>query len=187
MMPANETVPLDASPGDRIATAVTQFGESVVADRAAALLDGANEGEEFLLWVGGRHAQGILDGAPALYWPEVWGARALLYAWVDSAGASVQRGLGNRAWRVREMCGRVVADRKLPFPDALTPLLTDEVARVRAVAARALSSVGEYEHLQQVLPLLKDPEVEVRRAAGNALRAAATRLDRPIEAELSGR
>jgi HEAT repeat protein len=180
-MPTHETVPLDASPGSRIATAVAQFGEAVVADRAAALLSGANEGEEFLLWVGGRHAQGILDGAPALYWPEVWGARALLYAWDDSASAVVTRGLANQAWRVREMCGRVVAERELPVPDALLPLLTDEVARVRAVAARALSSIGEYEHVQQLLPLLHDAEVEVRRAAGNALRAASARLDRPIE------
>ena len=180
-MPENANVPLDASPGDRIATAVEQFGEAVVADRAAALLGGANEGEEFLLWVGGRHAKGILDGAPALYWPEVWGARALLYAWDDSAGPAVKLGLENRAWRVREMCGRVVAARELPYPDAVVPLLIDEVARVRAVAARALGSIGEYEHVIQLRTLLADPEVEVRRSAGDALRAAAKRLDRPIE------
>jgi hypothetical protein len=180
-MPANEIVPLDASPGDRIATAIGLFGESVVADRAAALLGGANEGEEFLLWVGGRHAKGILDGAPALYWPEVWGARALLYAWDGSAGAAVKLGLGNQAWRVREMCGKVVAARDLPYPDAVVPLLADEVARVRAVAARALGSIGEYEHVVQLKALLTDSEVEVRRAAGNALRAAAVRLDRSID------
>lgn len=180
-MPDNETVPLDDSPGARLAIAIERFGELTVADRAAALLDGANEGEEFLLWVGGRHAQGILDGAPALYWPEVWGARALQYAWDDSAAASIERGLGNQAWRVREMCGKVVAQRELSMPDAMVPLLTDEVPRVRAVAARALGATGEYEHVTGIRALLADPEVEVRRAAGNALRAAAKRLDRPIE------
>ncbi|HAM26476.1 MAG TPA: hypothetical protein DCP11_07125 [Microbacteriaceae bacterium] len=180
-MPENVNVPLDASPGARIATAVETFGESVVADRAAALLGGSNEGEEFLLWVGGRHAKGILDGAPALYWPEVWGARALQYAWDDSASAAIERGLGNQAWRVREMCGKVVAQRGLPYADALVPLLGDEVARVRAVAARAIGFVGEYEHVVQLRTLLTDAEVEVRRSAGDALRAAAVRLDRTIE------
>ena len=66
MPDATFDVPLDASPGDRIALAVARFGEADVADRSAALLSGTNEGEEFLLWVGGRHARGILDGAPAL-------------------------------------------------------------------------------------------------------------------------
>ena len=71
-----------------------RFGEPVVATRAANLLRGRNEGDEFLLWVGGRHAQGVLDGAPALYWPEVWGARALMSAWDDSAADAVVAGLG---------------------------------------------------------------------------------------------
>ena len=180
-MPDDQNIPLDASPKDRIAEAVRRFGQQDVADRAAALLAGANEGEEFLLWVGGQHAQGILDGAPALYWPEVWGARALLYAWGEVAAAPVRLGLANQAWRVREMCGRVVIEHRLPFAAELVPLLTDEVARVRVVAARALEIVGEYDDALQVKALLADPEVEVRRAAGNAVRAMARRLDRVIE------
>jgi hypothetical protein len=180
-VPDDQTVPLDASPGDRIAEAVRRFGERDVADRAGALLAGGNEGEEFLLWAGGRHAQGILDGAPALYWPEVWGARTLLYAWDDSVAPAVKAGLSNQAWRVREMCGRVVAARELPFGEQVAPLLTDEVARVRAIAARTLGQIGEYEQGLEVRKLLTDPEVEVRRAAGNALRLLAQRLDRVIE------
>jgi hypothetical protein len=180
-VPDETAVPLDASPGDRIAQAVSVFGEAVVADRSAALLGGANEGEEFLLWVGGKHAQGILDGAPALYWPEVWGARTLLYAWDDAAASAVRTGLSNQAWRVREMCARVVIARDLPFAEDVAPLLTDDVARVRAMAARALGSIGEYEQAVEVKKLLTDPEVEVRRAAGNAVREAAKRLDRVIE------
>jgi len=174
-------IPLEASPSDRIAEAARRFGEREVADRAAALLSGANEGEEFLLWVGGVHARGILDGAPALYWPEVWGARALLRVWDDSAAPAVRAGLGNQAWRVREMCGKVVAARELPFAAELEPLLTDEVARVRSVAARALATVGEYEQAVAVKGLLADPDVEVRRAAGAALKVFSARLDRPIE------
>ena len=179
-MPDDFDVPLDASPADRIAEAIQKFGEPVVADRAAALLAGANEGEEFLLWVGGRHARGILDGAPPLYWPEVWGARALLRAWDDSAAASVRAGLHNQAWRVREMCCKVVTTHELPFAVDLVTLLTDETPRVRAAAARALARVGEYEDALEVKKLLKDPEVEVRREVGAALKAFAERLDRPI-------
>ena len=180
-MPDEETVPLDASPGDRIALAIEKFGERDVADRAAALLSGANEGEEFLLWVGGRHAQGILDGAPALYWPEVWGARTLLYAWDAPAGAVIRSALDNQAWRVREMCCRVVAARELPFGADLLPLLADEVARVRGNAARALGVVGTYEQATDVKKLLKDPELDVRKQAGAALRVLTERLGRTIE------
>jgi hypothetical protein len=180
-VPDKPIVPILESPAARIAAAIERYGEAEVADRAAALLSGGNEGEEFLLWVGGRHGQGILDGAPALYWPEVWGARALLYAWADSAAPAVETGLSNRAWRVREMCGKVVAARRLPFAGKVALLLTDEVARVRAIAARALGEIGEYEQALEVKELLGDPEIDVRRQAGDALRLLAQRLDRPIE------
>ena len=180
-MPDNETVPLDASPGDRIALAVEKFGERELSDRASALLRGANEGEEFLLWVGGRHAQGILDGAPALYWPEVWGARALLYAWDAPAADAIRGGLGNQAWRVREMCCRVVAARELPFGADLLPLLRDEVARVRANAVRALGVVGNFEQAIEAKKLVKDPELDVRKQAGAALKTLTERLGRTID------
>ena len=182
-MPDDSDVPLDASPQDRIAVAIEKYGEAVVADRAAALLGGANEGEEFLLWVGGRHAQGILDGAPPLYWPEVWGARALLVAWDASVAEAVRLGLHNQAWRVREMCCRVATTHELPFAADLVLLLTDETPRVRAQAARALGAVGEFEDGLLVRTLLKDPEVEVRRQANATLKELAERLGRPIEPE----
>ena len=173
-------VDLDASPGDRIALAIEHFGEQTVADRAASLLGGNNEGEEFLLWVGGRHAQGILDGAPALYWPEVWGARALLYAWDDSVAPAVRAGLGNQAWRVREMCCKVVAARELGFAEDVARLSIDGTPRVRASAARALGLVGEYEQADVLKKLVKDPDIDVRRQAGPALERLSERLDRPI-------
>jgi len=47
-------VEIDDSPGDRIAAAVVRFGEKAVAERSASLLMGGNEGDEFLLVVGGR-------------------------------------------------------------------------------------------------------------------------------------
>jgi HEAT repeat protein len=181
-VPADKTpVPFDASPADRIAAAVKIYGERETVDRAAALLGGANAGEDFLLFVGGTHAKGILDGAPALYWPELWGARALMYVWHDSAGIAIKSGLTNQAWRVREMCLKVVAARELPFTEQVVPMLTDEVGRVRAAAARALGKIGHHEHGAAIKMLLKDPDMEVRRPAGEALLALKERFGRPIE------
>lgn len=177
----DQNVPLDESPSRRVEIAVERFGERDVVERAVALLAGANVGEEFLLFVGGKHAQGLLDGAPALYWPELWGARALLTAWSPSAEPAVVAGLTNQAWRVREMCARVVAKRQLAAIEPLTALLGDEVARVRAAAALAFGVVGDYEQGAAVRRLLDDPEIEVRRAAGEALRQRSVRLGRPIE------
>ncbi len=174
-------MPVDAAPTHRIAAAVGRFGEQEVAQRAAALLRGENVGEEFLLYVGGRHAQGILNGAPALYWPEVWGARTLTHVWDESAASAVETGLGNKSWRVREMCAKVAASRQLPFLAALEILLTDDVARVRGAAVLALGEVGEFEQAKAMKKLLKDSEVEVRRRAGEALARLSARIERPLE------
>ncbi|HEV7951212.1 MAG TPA: HEAT repeat domain-containing protein [Glaciihabitans sp.] len=177
----NTPIPVEASPAARIAAAVAVYGERETVDRAAALLGGANAGEDFLLYVGGIHAQGILDGAPALYWPELWGARALGFVWNDSALIAIQSGLTNQAWRVREMCARVVFERQLPLAETLVPMLSDEVPRVRAAAARALGAVGDHEHAAAIKVLLKDSDVEVRRPAGQALQLIKDRFGRPIE------
>jgi uncharacterized protein (DUF2336 family) len=168
--------PNDDSPAERIAKVVEQLGEDEVIARATALIAGLNAGEEFLLAVGGRHAQGILDGAPPLYWPEVWGARTFLYVWNDSAIPAVLAGLGNQAWRVREMSAKVVARRELRYPAEVAALATDEVARVRAQAARALGEIGGADEVDVLRSLLKDPEIEVRREAGGALKKLRAKL-----------
>lgn len=162
--------PNDDTPAERIAKVVDELGEDEVVARATALIAGLNAGEEFLLSVGGRHAQGILDGAPPLYWPEVWGARTFLYVWNDSAIPAVLAGLGNQAWRVREMSAKVVARRELAYPAEVAALAIDEVARVRAQAARALGEIGDASSVDVLRSLLKDPEIEVRREAGGALK-----------------
>ena len=168
-------VPLDESPGKRIEDAVALLGEREVAIRAASLLSGGNEGEEFLLWVGGRHAQGVLDGAPPLYWPEVWGARALIYAWDDEAAPAVIAGLRDRAWRVREMCAKVCVTRTIAEPAQLLPLLSDPNPRVRAAGLRALAEVGSADNTEAMRALLKDPEKDVRRQAQQSLERLAAR------------
>jgi len=162
-------VPVDLPIAPRLAAAVERFGEPTVVLRSLSLIAGNNEGDEFLLYVGGDHARGILNGAPPLYWPELWGTRALLYVWDDSAALAVTAALENQAWRVREMATRVAAQRELPVIEQLTTLLTDDVPRVRAAAARAIGALGGAEQIETIRPLLKDGEIDVRRGAQQAI------------------
>lgn len=169
-------IPLDAPLATRLTLAVERFGEAALLERVIGLLEGRNEGEEVLLYLGGRHAQGILDGAPSLYWPEVWGARALLHVWDDSAASAVLAGVENRAWRVREMCLKVCALRGLGESKTIKRRLTDENPRVRAAAARVIAVVGTAGDDELLNAMLRDPDKDVRRAAGESVTALADRL-----------
>lgn len=169
-------VPVDLPLEQRLAAAVERYGQSEFVERALGLIKGHDEGDDLLLFVGGDHAQGILDGAPVLYWPELWGTRALLYVWDESAAPAVIGTLGNPAWRVREMGARVVAARALPAASELAGLLGDSVTRVRSAAARTLGAVGALEDVELLRPLLKDPEIEVRRSAQQSIEALRARF-----------
>jgi HEAT repeat protein len=78
------------------------------------------------------------------YFLRVWAARALLYAWDDSAQDAVLTALADESWRVREMAavkgaGEVGGARR-KIGDALpvvAAMSADSVPRVRAAAARA--------------------------------------------------
>lgn len=172
-------IPLDLPTAERIATAVDHYGEEAVAQNAITLLRGKNAGKDFLLYAGGRHALGILDGAPALYWPELWGARTLLHVWDESAAPYVVVGLSNQAWRVREMCARVVLLRELQVAPKLTRLTTDENPRVRAAALNALAAQGTAENLPTIEQRLRDPEKAVRQAAQKARDVLRERISQP--------
>ena len=161
-------LPIDLPTAERIHAAVEHYGEQTVIDNSIALLRAKNAGKDFLLYAGGRHALGILEGAPALYWPELWGARALLYVWGEAAAPYVVVGLTNQAWRVREMCARVIMLRELQVAPKLVLLTTDEVPRVRAAALHALAAQGTADHLATIVQRLRDPDKEVRRAAQQA-------------------
>lgn len=174
-------IPVDLPTAERLDAAIVRYGEADVVDRAIALLNGQNAGEDFLLYVGGRHAQGLLDGAPALYWPELWGARALLHAWDPKAGTAVLNGLGNRAWRVREMCAKVSLARSLNVGPKLVELTEDETPRVRVAALRALAAIGTAEHTEVIAARLRDPDKDVRRAAQQARDQLAARLSESAE------
>lgn len=179
--PSPAPVPVDLPLERRLAVAVERYGEPAVVSRSLSLLAGNNEGADFLLFVGGEHARGILDGAPVLYWPELWGARALLHVWDESvwdesAASLVISTLSNPAWRVREMGARLVAARGLDAAAELADLLGEEVPRVRASAARALGEIGASADIDRIRPLLKDPEIEVRRAAQQSIDRLRTRF-----------
>ena len=179
--PDSPSVPVELSPERRLAAAVERYGQRDVVTLALSLLAGNHESEEFLLYVGGAHAQGLLDGAPVLYWPELWGARALLHVWDESAIDDAAKtlmisALNNTAWRLREMGARLAATRGLPATSELVDLLTDDVPRVRAAAATALSTLGSADHIDAVRALLKDPEIDVRRAAQRSLDALRKRV-----------
>lgn len=112
------------------------------------------------------------------HWPRVWGARALLYVWDESATPDVLRGLDDDVWRVAEMCLKVGSRRELPgAADAAMGLARHGLPRVRAQAVRLIGVAGDTEHVTVVRGAQADPDPAVRRAADRALSLLATRLD----------
>jgi len=177
-------------PSVRVAEACAVHGTEVVARWCADLLDGTVAPDDpsapSLLFLGGPHAGMLLDTngwtQPANeYWPRVWAARGLLYAWTPAAAPSVVSALDDPAWRVREMAGKVARLREIgEASDALAPLVDDDVPRVRGAAIRALALVGEGEHAELIRAHADDPDPAVRRAVETALSTMRTRLDRDL-------
>lgn len=120
-------------------------GTAQVVAGCIGLLGGGDADYALVYAIGGPAADSILGPHPRRdqrYFLRVWAARALLYAWDDTAldavAGAVVAALSDESWRVREMAARVVARRKLG--DALTAvagLRADRVPRVRAAAQRA--------------------------------------------------
>jgi hypothetical protein len=176
---------LAARPADRIASLVDLVGPDAVADWCAALLRGADWTEAAapdLDWIGGRSSASLVDKSLALdYWPRVWAARGLLHVYRPQAAPAVVAGLDDDAWRVREMCAKVVRLQELgAAAQALHRRTSDDVPRVRAAALRALARVGESEDVDAVRDCLDDPDPAVVAAAQTALRELSPRLDRDL-------
>ena len=185
-----ETEVLRATPGDRARAAADALGDEVLTSWCADLLAGrATWGDPDLPdigWVGGQAVSGWgspdhLDDATR-YWSRVWAARTLLYVWSDRCGPDVVAGLGDPAWRVREMCAKVAARWEVgPAAEPCAGLVTtDDVPRVRAAAARVLGAVGEAEHADALHEAVDDPDDSVRVAAARALTTLERRLDRDL-------
>lgn len=85
-------------------------------------------------------------------------------------------GLRNRAWRVREMCLRVVLERNLPAISELVRLAKDDNSRVRAAALRALAEQGSAEHQSTIAQHFSDPDKSVRPVAQQARDTLAARV-----------
>lgn len=153
------------------------LGEPETVALACDLLGGADPApyQREIVYLSGHEAA---HEGWAEYWPRVWGARALLYLWQDSASDHVLRGLDDEAWRVAEMCLKVSSLRELPgAADAATMLVGHSLARVRAQAIRLIGTVGDTEHVAAARVAEADPDQAVRRAAVRALDMLAIRLD----------
>jgi hypothetical protein len=108
-----------------------------------ALLAGRCDDEDLLVALGGPHAALVLagdEGGTSGYWPRVWAARGLLYAWADSAIPAVIEATADSAWRVREMALKVIARRLVGDGlEVAAALRADQVPRVCRAAERALA------------------------------------------------
>jgi len=89
---------------------------------------------------GGRHGVMVLDGdAQSQYWPRVWAARGLLWAWDPVALPAILEALDDEHWRVREMAAKVVARHVVSDAfEAVAAMTDDPVPRVVEAAARAV-------------------------------------------------
>jgi len=117
-------------------------GTAQVVAGCVGLLAGRDADVALVHALGGPAAGSVLGPHPRRdqrYWLRVWAARALLYAWDDSAQDAVLAALADEACRVREMAAKVVARRQLgEGVRAVASLQHDDpVPRVRAAAAKA--------------------------------------------------
>ena len=131
------------TPRQSIAAECERRGNAAVVAGCIDLLHGRQDTDDALLIaLAGPAAQAVLDGSAGGkegYWPRVWAARGLLYAWDERATAVIIRAAADDAWRVREMAARVIARHRVAdaFP-AVSRLRADPVQRVRAAAERAV-------------------------------------------------
>jgi HEAT repeat protein len=117
-------------------------GRPAVVAGCIDLLEGRDVDDALVLALGGLPAEYVLggrEGGKEGYWPRVWAARGLLYAWEDRATAAIVRATADEAWRVREMAAKVIA--RHGVGDALSAVIElrdDHVPRVRSAAERAV-------------------------------------------------
>ena len=112
------------------------------------------------------------------HWPRTWGARGLLHVWDDSGTEAIVTGLADEHWRPAEMCLKVTAHHHVAGAgDGAAALAGHRLPRVRSQALRALSAVGDTEHLDAVRDRVDDEDPEVRRQAARALEQLCARLD----------
>jgi hypothetical protein len=137
------------TPRERVRLLASRVGDEAVARWCAELLLATVSYDDprrpSLAWLGGRHAARLMqrsgfDVHGQDYWPRAWGARGLLHTWWPGSEPAVIHGLRDPAWRVREMCAKVVRHRHIDGAEPiLDHLVDDPVARVRVAAEAALT------------------------------------------------
>jgi HEAT repeat protein len=137
------------TPRERVLAECRRRGRDLVAAGCADLLEGRSGrvDDALVAALGGEAAEYVLaghEGGKTGYWPRVWAARGLLYAWDDSATAAIIHATRDSSWRVREMAARVVARHHVrEAHQAMTELRADEIPRVRAAAGQALANMSK--------------------------------------------
>ncbi|HZN16371.1 MAG TPA: hypothetical protein VFB78_19055 [Acidimicrobiales bacterium] len=130
------------TPRQSIAAECGRRGQDAVIAGCVALLNGDAADADLLRALAGQAARAVLRGEAGGvdgYWPRVWGARGLLYAWDDSATAAVVQATSDEAWRVREMALKVIVRHRVGDAiEAAARLGDDPVLRVRRAAHRAV-------------------------------------------------
>ncbi len=130
------------TPGRSVAAECERRGIGAVVSGCIDLLDGKGADDTLIVALGGPPAEYVLagrEGGKGGYWPRVWAARGLLYAWSGDAETAIIRATIDEAWRVREMAAKVIAGHRVGDAlDAVVALKDDPVSRVRAAADRAV-------------------------------------------------
>lgn len=139
----------ELTPQQSIEAECARRGRPRVVAGCLALLAGERCDDALVRALAGPAADPYLDGtATGEHWFRVWGARGLLWAWLDSPAArsALVQALSDEAWRVREMAAKVVARHLVGDAlDAVAALRDDRVPRVRAAAERAVARLAAAE------------------------------------------
>jgi hypothetical protein len=136
-------LPLDAHPSALAALAVDRWGPRGFMDRCVRLyreMDWGDEPELMSYVAGSAGARWVeLGFGTQAYFVRTWALRAMLYAWDESASATVIEALDDEHWRPREMALKVVAKRLIDSDvDAVDRSRHDPIPRVQAAASRAM-------------------------------------------------
>ncbi|MEU4244165.1 HEAT repeat domain-containing protein [Actinoplanes sp. NPDC026619] len=140
---------MTSTPKQRIELACATRGAPEVVAGCLALIGGGDTDPELVEILSNPAGPRYLDAPPdQRYWLRVWGVRGLRWALCapDAPAAhdpdiveALLSALADESWRVRENATKVVAQHRVDAAQpAIAALLTDEIPRVRAAAARAL-------------------------------------------------
>src|SRR5258708_33571854 len=92
------------TPGRSGAAECERRGIGAVVSGCIDLLDGKGADDTLIVALGGPPAEYVLagrEGGKGGYWPRVWAARGLLYAWSGDAETAIIRATTDEAWRGR--------------------------------------------------------------------------------------